>query len=312
MATNEHKKLANTVKSFHESLRHLSQQEGAQKAWKEHLKQSGRLKEYANAMHQLAKIWEDNTTREGLLAKSRIKWTIEFCLAYFYTEHIYLEKRAREQRLLGSWFEFDCSQCHYMENVPEKIKVLDVGSCFNPFAKVPYFEVTSIDLCPATDDVLQGDFLNIQIKSMKNPKVGLENNVVNYLPAMYYECVIFSLLLEYMPTSEQRINCCCKAYELLKSEGILVIITPDSDHVGKNAALMKNWRYTLGCLGFMRIRFEKLPHITCLVFRKAIDSRVPERWSILHKESYMDLSIEIPQDSKTKKVAASFGEKGKT
>ncbi|KAL9915474.1 S-adenosylmethionine sensor upstream of TORC1 [Glossina fuscipes fuscipes] len=314
MATNEHKNLANIVKSFHESLRHLCQQQGAQEAWKKHVKQRGRLKEYATAMHKLAQIWEDkdNTSKEGLEARSRIKWTIEFCLAYFYTELIYLEKRSREQRLLDSWTGFDCSQCRYMKNVPEKIKVLDVGSCFNPFAKVPYFEVTAVDLCPATDDVLQTDFLNVQIKSMENPKVGLENNTVTYLPTIYYECVVFSLLLEYMPSSEQRINCCSKAYELLRPEGILIIITPDSDHVGRNAALMKNWRYTLNCLGFMRIRFEKLPHITCLVFRKAIDPRISERWSILHKESYMTFSLKIPQDSKSKTLAVPSRKKQKS
>uniref|UniRef100_A0A1A9WXH5 Uncharacterized protein n=1 Tax=Glossina brevipalpis TaxID=37001 RepID=A0A1A9WXH5_9MUSC len=74
-------------------------------------------------------------------------------------------------------------------------------------------------MCLATDDVLQGDFSHIQIKSMQNPKVGLENNIVSYLPATYCECVVFSLLLEYMPTSEQRISCCCKAYELLRTGG---------------------------------------------------------------------------------------------
>ncbi|KAI9575939.1 hypothetical protein GQX74_011740 [Glossina fuscipes] len=128
-----------------------------------------------------------------------------------------------------------------VEFYSESCPVLDVGSCFNPFAKVPYFEVTTVDLCPATDDVLQTDFLNVQIKSMENLKVGLENNTVAYLPTIYYEYVVFSLLLEYMPSSEQRINCCSKAYELLRPEGILIIITLDSDHVGRNAALMKNW-----------------------------------------------------------------------
>ncbi|KAI9578888.1 hypothetical protein GQX74_014899 [Glossina fuscipes] len=137
----------------------------------------------------------------------------------------------------------------------------------------------------------------VPLLSMENPKVGLDNNTLTYLPTVYYECVVFSLLLEYMPSSEQRINCCSKAYELLRPEGILIIITSDSDHVGRNAALMKNWRYTLNCLGFMRIRFEKLPHITYLVYRAS------ERWSILHKESNVTFSLKIEQDNKSKTLA---------
>ncbi|XP_005184413.1 S-adenosylmethionine sensor upstream of mTORC1 [Musca domestica] len=301
-ATEEHKRLANIIKSCHDSLRILTKQYGAEKAWQEHTKDTKRLQEYAEAMHQLANIWETNTTNQDLMARSRVKWTIEYCMAYFFSERIYLEKRLREQRLLESWEGFDCSQCQYLETLPEKIRVLDVGSCFNPFGKSQQqFEVTAIDLCPATEDVLKGDFLKIQVQSMPDePKTVLdEHNEVCTLPASYYECVVFSLLLEYIPSSELRLQCCQKAYDLLKYEGILIIITPDSQHVGKNAAIMKNWRYSLGMLGFSRIRFEKLPHITCLAFRKASDPRVAQRWSQLHREPYMELTVDIPQDNKT-------------
>ncbi|XP_073845743.1 S-adenosylmethionine sensor upstream of TORC1 [Musca autumnalis] len=299
MATEEHKRLANIIKSCHDSLRILTKQYGAEKAWQEHIKDEQRLQEYAEAMHKLANIWENNTTNQDLMARSRVKWTIEYCMAYFFSERIYLEKRLREQRLLESWEGFDCGQCKYLETLPEKIHVLDVGSCFNPFGKSQQFDVTAIDLCPATDDVLKGDFLKIQIQDMLNPQIVLEDKEVCTLPAAYYECVVFSLLLEYIPSSELRLQCCRKAYELLKYEGILIIITPDSQHVGKNAAIMKNWRYTMGVLGFSRIRFEKLPHITCMVFRKASDPRVAQRWSELHREPYMELTIDIPQDNKT-------------
>lgn len=299
MATEEHKRLAYIIKSCHDSLRMLTKQYGADKAWQEHIKDTERLKEYAEAMHKLANIWEENTTNQDLLARSRVKWTIEYCMAYFFTECIYLEKRLREQRLLESWEGYDCSQCRYLDNRPEKIRVLDVGSCFNPFGKSPHFQVDAIDLCPATKDVLKGDFLKITVKEMENSEIVMDNNEVVALPGGYYECVVFSLLLEYIPSSELRLQCCQKAYDLLKYEGILVIITPDSQHVGKNAAIMKNWRYTLGMMGFSRIKFEKLPHITCMIFRKASDARVTQRWSALHKEDYMDLTIDIPQDNKT-------------
>uniref|UniRef100_A0A1I8P6V8 S-adenosylmethionine sensor upstream of mTORC1 n=1 Tax=Stomoxys calcitrans TaxID=35570 RepID=A0A1I8P6V8_STOCA len=299
MATEEQLRLSTIIKSCHDSLRMLTKQYGPEKAWQEHIKDGDRLREYAEAMHQLANIWEHNTTNQDLMARSRVKWTIEYCMAYFFSERIYLEKRLREQRLLESWEGYDCSQCQYLEQMPDKIKVLDVGSCFNPFGKSENFEVTAIDLCPATEDVLKGDFLKIQIENLLEPIMASETNEVISLPANYYECVVFSLLLEYIPSSDLRLQCCQKAYQLLKYEGILIIITPDSQHVGKNAAIMKNWRYTLGTMGFSRIRFEKLPHITCMVFRKASDPRIAQRWSELHKESYMELSIDIPQDNKT-------------
>ncbi|TMW44653.1 hypothetical protein DOY81_010268 [Sarcophaga bullata] len=270
MATEEHKRLANIIKSCHDSLRLLTKQHGAEKAWQEHLKDTERLKEYAAAMHQLANIWGGKYYKSRFIAQSRIKWTMEYCMAYFFAN-------------VSTWRK------------DYGTTILDVGSCFNPFGKS--FDVTAIDLCPATNEVFKGDFLKIQINDTND--LIFENGEVTTLPKNYYECVIFSLLLEYIPTSQLRLECCRKAYDLLKFEGILIIITPDSQHVGKNAAIMKNWRYTLGCMGFTRIRFEKLPHITCMVFRKACDARVAQRWSELHKEPYMSLTIDIPQDNKT-------------
>ncbi|XP_055839485.1 S-adenosylmethionine sensor upstream of mTORC1 [Episyrphus balteatus] len=295
MATEEHKKLANIIKDVHESLRVMSKEMGPSEAWEHHLQNKDRLKEYADAMRKLASIWEENSTNVDLLARSRIKWTIDYCMTYFLADGILFEKRAREQRQL-EFLEYDMSQCKYHQETTN-LRVLDVGSCFNPFKNMEYFDVTAIDLCPATDTVFQGDFLKINILSEDTTVSPIEGKIEN-LPANYFHCVVFSLLLEYIPSSEQRLLCCSNAYKLLKFEGILIIITPDSQHVGKNATIMKNWRYTLATLGFSRIKFEKLPHIACMVFRKSIDIRLPQMWAEQHKEAYMTMSIDIPQDSK--------------
>lgn len=295
MATEEHKKLATIIKDVHESLRVLSKEIGPSKAWECHLQQQDRLKEYAEAMFKLASIWENNSSNVDLLARSRVKWTIDYCMSYFLADAVFLEKRAREQRLMES-LEFETSQCKYHHET-KNLRVLDVGSCFNPFKNMEYFDVTAIDLCPATETVYEGDFLKINIVP-EDTKITSANGKIQNLPENYFHCVVFSLLLEYIPSSEQRLLCCRKAYELLKFEGILIIITPDSQHVGKNAAIMKNWRYTLATMGFNRIKFEKLPHITCIVFRKSIDIRLPQRWAETHKEPYMSLTIDIPQDNK--------------
>ncbi|CAG5046228.1 unnamed protein product [Parnassius apollo] len=93
-----------------------------------------------------------------------------------------------------------------------------------------------------------------------------------------------------------RIEACKRAYYVLKPGGLLIINTPDSKHVGANSKLMKCWRYTLACLGFSRIKYEKFKHMHCLAFRKSLDKEIPRRWVKLCKEPYMEFSLKIPQD----------------
>ncbi|XP_039955036.1 S-adenosylmethionine sensor upstream of mTORC1 [Bactrocera tryoni] len=289
----EHLRLASIIKDCHDKLRFQSKLKGMKEAWSEHLQNTALLEQYSTAMHRLASIWETNTTNPNLYARSRVKWIIDYCNSYFFTNKVFLEKRDREQRLAASYTDMPTFEASELRtSFTNSVNVLDVGSCFNPFAGESNFSVTAIDLCPATSDVLKGDFLKIMV----DKKIITEGGEVLRLPCEYYDCVIFSLLLEYIPSPEERLHCCQKAYELLHAEGILIIITPDSQHVGKNAKLMKNWRYTLGTLGFYRICFEKLAHITCMVFRKSLIPAVAQRWAELHREDYMSKTINIPQD----------------
>lgn len=48
----------------------------------------------------------------------------------------------------------------------EKIRLLDVGSCYNPFescSNAAAFAVTALDLCPAKDSVYLCDFLKVSV-----------------------------------------------------------------------------------------------------------------------------------------------------
>lgn len=48
----------------------------------------------------------------------------------------------------------------------EKIRLLDVGSCYNPFescSNASAFTVTALDLCPAKDSVFLCDFLKVSV-----------------------------------------------------------------------------------------------------------------------------------------------------
>lgn len=310
MATEDHLNLSYQIKNVHRNLRAKTRKYGAEKAWCEHLKSKSKLDKYATAMKDLAtKYWEENDKKSAakIESRSRILWSVKFCNEYFLNERIISDLRNRELRiekeLLTATPTMTITDVDDVLPASErielfkskKIDLLDVGSCYNPFRKFPEFNVTAFDIAPAVPDVLQCDFLNLEITNEQ--RTYSNQNAIIGLQKSSFDVIVFSLLLEYLPTSDQRIQCCEKAIELLRTEGILIIITPDSKHVGANAKLMKTWRYTLALMGLSRIKYEKLEHITCMVFRKCLNTEVARRWAHIHKEEYMDFKIEIPQDS---------------
>jgi SAM-dependent methyltransferase len=86
-----------------------------------------------------------------------------------------------------------------------------------------------------------------------------------------FHVVVFSLLLEYLPTSRQRVQCCQQAWRLLTLDGLLVIVTPDSRRQHRNRRVAADWRRDIESIGFARWRYEKLEHVHCMAFRKVID-----------------------------------------
>lgn len=307
VASAEHLKLSSEIKSLHSTLRHKTKKLGAKQAWKEHLQAKERLKSYAKAMKELAvNHWEANNQKHESInptkfqQRSRIAWTVNFCRDYFLGSDLINKIRQRELRILEE-IKVDCTEINRIISTTqfpkEEITLLDVGSCYNPFKPFAEFDVTAIDIAPAIKDVIECDFLNVEVcDSPQSDSVADKVTSITQMPANTYNVIVFSLLLEYLPTSEQRLKCCEKACQLLTNEGILCIITPDSKHLGVNARLMKTWRYALAQLGLGRIKIEKLEHITCMVFRKCIDPEISRRWGRMHKEPYMDYKIEIPQD----------------
>ena len=117
-----------------------------------------------------------------------------------------------------------------------KIRLLDVGSCYNPIEKSDQnrlFEVTALDLCPTDPSVFQCDFLNLTIgetntipiiksinsiennEEIKNEIKEKDKNILLQLPAHSYDAITMSLVLSYLPTPEQRIEMIRKARKLL-------------------------------------------------------------------------------------------------
>lgn len=318
MASEEHLNLSTEIKSLHKTLRENTKKLGVKRAWQEHLQSKNKLKSYANAMKDLAvKHWESNDRKAETVPnakrfhqRSRITWSVNYCREYFQTEKLILGLRQRELRIMDE-LGINCSE--YTNETSAKrfpvvrIKLLDVGSCYNPFGKFDDFDVLPIDIAPAVDEVYECDFLTVDLIEDNEPPADNHSKMITKLKSGYFDVIVFSLLLEYLPTSEQRLKCCEKAYQLLAPEGIFIVITPDSKHVGANAKIMKTWRYALALMGFGRIKYEKLEHITCMAFRKCFDAAVSGRWARLHKETYMDYKIEIPQDSNDMDVVSDNG-----
>lgn len=130
---------------------------------------------------------------------------------------------------------------------PQKIKVLDVGSCYNPFIHHPlaseHFDITAIDLFPADLSVLQCDFLNLEIGPKgSSPIILLDPNnpnqkIIKQLPANSYDAITMSLVLSYISNPNQREIMISKARQLLRTSldtgiphfnGLLLIIEKSS------------------------------------------------------------------------------------
>lgn len=162
----------------------------------------------------------------------------------------------------------------------EKLQLLDVGSCYNPFSCFDLFDTVALDISPAANSVNKCDFLNVPI----GDELIKDGRTIKQLKELSFDVVVFSLLLEYLPNSKQRLLCCQKAYDLLRFEGLLVIITPDSKHQGANAKIFKSWRFILADLGFSRVKYVKLTHLHCMAFRKSLSIKLTQRWADIHRD----------------------------
>lgn len=248
------------------------------------------FQDYSCSMKKLAlQFWDTNNKNDP--ANCRISWTVINVLKYFEEDYSHeIDREKSFARKLNVNWDID-DKTH----VPESpFYLLDVGSCYNPFQKYKSFKVLPLDIAPAIENVIKCDFLSVPL----NVKLNIFDNICQTLPISNYDIVVFSLFLEYFPLPQQRYKCCEKAYNVLKPGGLLVIVTPDSSHASYNSALMKNWKIALSNLGFWRIKYEKLTHIHCMVFRKCLLKKVPKIWlSSLNISNNFEELIAIPQDT---------------
>ncbi|CAO1351792.1 unnamed protein product [Diamesa serratosioi] len=294
MACVEQKNLANTIKGIHKKLRESAKILGADKAWELHLQNSNQLKLYGESMKELSEQhWKNKIKRE----ECRISWTISYCEQYFHqTELSRMREKDLEiiEKIKSEDGEVEVIIMDINQNSEVKLKLLDVGSSGNFLTSTSEnkFDVLAIDIAPSDPSVMYCDFLSVPVQK----ELRIDSSRIESLPANHYDVILFSLLLEYLPSSDQRLKCCEKSYQLLKPEGTLIIITPDSNSQHTNSQLMKNWQYVMSVIGFQRMKLEKLANITAMGFRKSLSKNIPTRWARIYKKPYMEYKLEIPQD----------------
>ncbi|XP_003383071.1 PREDICTED: probable methyltransferase BMT2 homolog [Amphimedon queenslandica] len=301
----EQEVLSSTVKDVHTQLREqLYSGIPLDKVWSVHLKDEDTLIKYSKAMHSLAVgPWMKH-------GGGRIQWCLEACKEYFQDGGV-LEKVLRKdlrRKEFGNPTQLEDSLLPKSEEDyrtilesfrGRRLELLDVGSCYNPFSEYrELLDVTAIDLAPAVESVLQCDFLNVKILSRsrdkeKVPMVHKEGKIIQSLLEESFDVVVFSLLLSYLPSTEQRMECCIRAHSLLALHGILLIVTADSSHQNRHVDMMKSWRSAIEGIGFQRWKYVKDVHLHCLGFRKTALTPASGYSSIL-KEWHRNITI--PQD----------------
>ncbi|XP_026524886.1 S-adenosylmethionine sensor upstream of mTORC1 isoform X1 [Notechis scutatus] len=341
----QQEKLSGVVKSVHRRLRKKYREVGDfDKIWREHCEDEETLCEYAEAMKNLA----DNHWTKTCEGEGRIEWCCSVSREYFQNggKQKALEKDEKRAALASksiqtisidpsSKMEVSTDSSSHSSVTDEslhpsgKIRLLDVGSCFNPFLKFEEFLTVGIDIVPAVESVYKCDFLNLQIhqplqlaqdaidaflKQLKNP--------IDSLPGELFHVVVFSLLLSYFPSPYQRWICCKKAHELLVLNGLLLIITPDSSHQNRHAMMMKSWKIAIESLGFKRFKYSKFSHMHLMAFRKIslkttsdLVSRnypgmlyIPQDFNTVEEEEFSNNSCYIRSDVEDEQLACSFME----
>ncbi|XP_003967528.1 S-adenosylmethionine sensor upstream of mTORC1 isoform X1 [Takifugu rubripes] len=298
----EQEKLSGVVKNLHRKLRRKYKEVGDfDKIWREHCEDEQTLSEYALAMKNLA----DNHWTKKYEGEGRIEWCRSVCQEYFLDGGMkrMLEKDEKSANLAMGVTALPATPLPYSAirsslSQLGKIRLLDVGSCFNPFLKFDEFLTVGIDIVPAVESVYKCDFLNLQLQQpLQLAGDAVEaflrqlHNPIDSLPAQLFHVVVFSLLLSYFPSPYQRWICCKKAHELLELHGLLLIITPDSSHQNRHALMMRSWRVAVESLGFKRYKYVKYSHMHLIAFRKVCLATTSD----LVSRNYPEM-LYIPQD----------------
>jgi len=154
---------------------------------------------------------------------------------------------------------------------PDLIRLLDVGSCYNPlqtFKRSELFSITALDIFPMHPSVYKCNFLDLEVTSQRSSENGTSlssaNNELKSLTANTYNVITMSLVLSYLPSPELRRDMVLKAKSLLLNDknelesGILLIVEKESifSKVKNDKASLQNWRKAMQSYGFENIYYK--------------------------------------------------------
>ncbi|CAF1355368.1 unnamed protein product [Rotaria sordida] len=274
--SSEQLNLADSIKKVHQQLRHDVNQtpEAAETIWNTHVANIDKLNEYAKSMRQLA----EHHWAEKSHGQTRLTWCYETIKDYFNGNEISgLERKcARDKRKQIHTDICESCQTRIQQRITRP-RVLDVGSCYNAFSSFNDLETIAIDIAPADESVHRIDFLRLP----QPPLISIHS----------FDAIIFSLVLDYLPTCRQRLSACLIAHQLLTCLGLLLIVEPDSI-LRENR--QKSWRQALNSIGFSLISYIKVKNLYCMAFRKIVQQVI-----IINEDEYEKISqlFNISQDN---------------
>ena len=229
-----------------------------------------------------------------------------------------------------------------LASMAEKIRILDVGSCYNPIAKSEMsgaFDVTAIDLYPADSSVLECNFLDLKV-SKSPPMIDhvpgkSSQKILRSLTEASYDAVSMSLVLSYLPTPTERLAMIRKARQLLVSPGhkgqphragVLLIVEKESIFGKENEkegsisgpnrrVLLSQWKNAICAEGF-ELLFHRLQtavdgkRFYCFAFSTSnhIPETVSDANSMWIKHDF-NLASSVESPSQNSQVESSYRSK---
>ncbi|CAJ1432657.1 unnamed protein product, partial [Effrenium voratum] len=239
--------------------------------------------------------------RDAALENMRKRWNVAFhewcaeAIIYYYL----LDRKVRQRWVYGSRgdrpretvisgalrLERGSDRClpqgpaacrQLAEELPDKVRLLDVGSCANYFGRRSEFEVTALDLAPAEESVLSCNCLELRIGPSGSMPV-VKEGLLRQLPAEGFDVAVLALLLSYVPDPLNRARIVAKVRKLLPANNNgLLIIADTVPAIGRYESSSRRpcWISSVEAAGFRLLRdpqmhFAKLRDRTGVVNRAA-------------------------------------------
>ena len=276
-----HGRLSAKVRAVQKLLLYNHKRQGGE-AWKKHVQQKDTLKEYAEAIKELAEVhWpraRELRRQETGITVSRRQVTRETSERYFTKEiQEWIEVDRKNAKRLGIDVALNPDDYKPWSVEDRRLKLLDIGSCFDPYRPFEEFDVTALDLQPAAPDVHEADFFEVPILDEVPPA---EIGKPLQLQRSSFDVIVSSFVVSYLPSSKMRFDMFARSLELLDTNGLMFMYTPCLLSSKKTqhalAACYQSWSVALQLSGYAVYKSSVLSApMTSLILRKTPEPSIP-------------------------------------